>query len=251
MLNFPRLVNFLMVSAKISEFFDFFAKTARKFTFGRNFNKNGNFWYKIALVVENMIKNFIVNGSIDMIKGLEKYTEIELEEIKYGIESLYLAISKVVVILAISAILGLFKPALAFLILFNILRIPAFGLHASKSIWCWITSSISFIGIPFICINFKFPNLVIYIFTTLCLISFILFAPADTIKRPLINAKKRKRYKILSVLFSIIYIILIYTTKSVLLKNLLLFALIFETILILPITYKLFKLPYNNYKNYK
>jgi len=32
---------------------------------------------------------------------------------------------------------------------------------------------------------------------------------------------------------------------------LLMFALIFETILILPITYKLFKLPYRNYLTYK
>lgn len=198
-----------------------------------------------------MVKDFIVNGSINLIKGENKYNSTELEEIRYGIESLYLALSKVIVILTISAILGLFKISIIFLIMFNILRAFAFGLHASKSIWCWISSSISFICIPAICNLFNFHILFFIISSIICLISFMLFAPADTIKRPLINANKRKKYKIISVFLAIIYIIFIFIINNSLIKNMLMFALILETILILPITYKLFKLPYNNYKNYQ
>lgn len=198
-----------------------------------------------------MVKNFVVNSSMNLIKDLDKYDKTQLEEIKYGIESIYLTITKFVIITLISLLLGLQKEMLLLLILFNILRITAFGLHASKSIYCWISSSIAFIGIPFICKNITFPNITYIILPIICLLCFILYAPADTIKRPLINQKKRKIYKFFSITLCIIYQIGIIILKNILFKNLLMFSLILETILILPITYKVFKLPYKNYLNYK
>lgn len=198
-----------------------------------------------------MIKNFVVNSSINLIKDLDKYDKIQLEKIKYGIESIYLTITKFVIITLISLLLGLQKEMLLLLILFNILRITAFGLHASKSIYCWISSSIAFIGIPFICKNIIFSNITYIVLPNICLLCFILYAPADTIKRPLINQKKRKIYKFFSITLCIIYLIMIIILKNILFKNLLMFSLILESILILPITYKVFKLPYKNYLNYQ
>lgn len=198
-----------------------------------------------------MVKNFVVNSSMNLIKDLDKYDKIQLEEIKYGIEALYIAISKVVFILLMSLILGILKETILLLLLFNILRITAFGLHASKSIYCWISSSIAFIGIPFICKNITFSNITYIILPIICLLCFILYAPADTVKRPLINQKKRKIYKFFSITLCIIYLIMIIILKNILFKNLLMFSLILESILILPITYKVFKLPYKNYLNYK
>lgn len=188
---------------------------------------------------------------MNLIIGMNKYDKEKLEEIKYGLEGIYITLSKAVVILIISAILGLFKESIIFLLLFNILRIVAFGLHASKSLYCWISSSISFLLIPYLCVKFEFPLLFHIISCGISFISFILYAPADTVKRPLINKKKRIIYKVLSIVFAAIFVTLIFTISDVLLKNMLTFALILETILIIPITYKIFKLPYNNYKNYK
>ena len=198
-----------------------------------------------------MVKNFVVNSSMNLIKDLNKYDKIQLEKIKYGIESIYLTITKFVIITLISLLLGLQKEMLLLLILFNILRITAFGLHASKSIYCWISSSIAFIGIPFICKNIIFSNITYIILPIICLLFFILYAPADTVKRPLINQKKRKIYKFFSITLCIIYLIMIIILKNILFKNLLMFSLILESILILPITYKVFKLPYKNYLNYQ
>lgn len=200
--------------------------------------------------MENMIKNFVVNTSMNLVTDLNKYDETQLEEIKYGIESLYLTLSKIIVILILSIILNIFKQTIIFLGLFNILRLFAFGLHASKSIWCWISSTISFIVIPYICKIFILPDLIYYIFSIITIICFILFSPADTIKRPLINKNKRLIYKMLSIITSVIYMILIIIINNYLIKNLLLFSLILESILILPITYKIFKLPYKNYLKY-
>lgn len=198
-----------------------------------------------------MIKNFIINNSISLVNKTNKYNNTELEEIKYGLESIYLAMTKVVVILFISACIGLFKEAVLFLLIFNLVRATAFGLHASKSIWCWISSSISFLLIPFICKNVIFPTIFYIVASIITMIIFLLYAPADTVKRPLINKKKRKMYKILSVITALIFISLIFIIDNFLIKNMLIFALILESILILPITYKIFKLPYRNYLNYK
>ena len=198
-----------------------------------------------------MIKNFIINNSISLVNKTNKYNNTELEEIKYGLESIYLAITKVVVILFISACIGLFKEAVLFLLIFNLVRATAFGLHASKSIWCWISSSISFLLIPFICKNVIFPTIFYIVASIITMIIFLLYAPADTVKRPLINKKKRKMYKILSVITALIFISLIFIIDNFLIKNMFIFALILESILILPITYKIFKLPYKNYLNYK
>lgn len=198
-----------------------------------------------------MIKNFIINNSISLVNKTNKYNSIELEEIKYGLESIYLAITKVVVILFFSACIGLFKEAVLFLLIFNIVRATGFGLHASKSIWCWISSSISFLLIPFICKNVIFPTTFYIVTSIITMIIFLLYAPADTVKRPLINKKKRKLYKILSIITALIFISLIFIINNFLIKNMLIFALILESILILPITYKIFKLPYKNYLNYK
>ena len=198
-----------------------------------------------------MIKNFIINNSISLVNKTNKYNNTELEEIKYGLESIYLAMTKVVVILFISACIGLFKEAVLFLLIFNLVRATAFGLHASKSIWCWISSSISFLLIPFICKNVIFPTIFYIVASIITVIIFLLYAPADTVKRPLINKKKRKMYKILSVITALIFISLIFIIDNFLIKNMFIFALILESILILPITYKIFKLPYRNYLNYK
>lgn len=198
-----------------------------------------------------MIKNLIINNSMNLIKDLNKYNNEELEMIKYGIEGTYLGITKIVIILLISLALNLFKETILFFMLFNIIRIPGFGLHAKKSIWCWITSTISFIGIPIICKSFTFNYLFYLIAPIICIFFFLLYAPADTKKRPLTNKKKRKIYKIITTLIGIIYFIIITIVSNNYYKNILTFAMILQSILILPITYKIFNLSYNNYLNYK
>lgn len=203
------------------------------------------------IMVIEMIKNYIINKLMNIIENNNKYEKEQLESIKYGLESIYLLLTKFIVILCLSIILKIFKETLILLLLYNFLRAFAFGLHATKSIYCWIASLICFIIIPFICKYITFPTLFFIITSIITFICFILYSPADTKKRPLINKKKRKRFKILSIILSFIYIILIYIIKNPILKNTLAFSLILETILILPITYKLFKLPYNNYLNYK
>ena len=198
-----------------------------------------------------MIKNFVINNSMNIIKNNQNYNNEQQEEIKYGLEAIYLLITKFIIIFSIALLLGLFKESLLFFLFFNILRITAFGIHASKSIYCWISSIISFLALPYISKILILPNIFFIITTITCNILFIIYAPADTIKRPLINTKKRRIYKVVTIISSLILTIIIFIIQNNTIKNLIIFAMILQVILILPITYKIFNLPYNNYKNYK
>lgn len=178
------------------------------------------------------------------------YDEDKLDEIRYGLEATYLSITKLVVILFASFLLGIFKESVILLVLFNFLRLTGFGLHATKSWMCWVSSSITFLLVPFFCKFLVLPNYLLVAISVVCMINFILYAPADTVKRPLIHKKRRLFYKICTVLIASIYIALIFITKDTFLQNSLASAMLIEGALINPYIYKLFNLPYNNYKNY-
>lgn len=196
------------------------------------------------------MKKFIIKKCMNYIKKNTDYDNTKLKEIEYGIVSIYLTFSKFIVISFLCFLLGIFKEMLIFTLFFNILRLPAFGLHATKSWMCWLSSTIIFIIIPTLCI---YLNLDIYLKIIICLLCIILMfknAPADTKKKPIVNKKRRKIYKIISTLFAIIFSICAIIIKNNFLSNCLIFALILENCLISPTVYKLFKLPYNNYITY-
>ena len=178
------------------------------------------------------------------------YDNDKLDEIRYGLEATYLSITKLVVILGISLLLGIFKESVILLVLFNFLRLTGFGLHATKSWMCWVSSSITFLLVPFFCKSWVLPNYVLVAISVVCLINFLLYAPADTVKRPLIHKKRRLLYKVCTVLIASLYTVLIFITKDTFLQNSLASAMLIEGALINPYIYKLFNLPYNNYKNY-
>ena len=196
------------------------------------------------------MKEVFLNSSITLISKKKKYSNDDIEIIKYGLEALYLTITKTIIIFSLAYFLGIVKEVIMLLLTYNIIRAQAFGLHASKSIYCLISSIISFIGGAYLCKYLTLPNWIIIVTSIICVILLFLYAPADTHKRPLINTKKRKKFKFLSVTFGIIYTIIIILFIKFPITNFLLIGMILEVIMILPITYKIFNLPYNNYKNY-
>ena len=198
------------------------------------------------------MKRLILNKVIKFIKSNNhSITETQLEEIEYGLESIYLTITKMIIIFSLAAILGIFKEVIVLSIFYNVIRCTAFGIHATKSSYCLITSIIMFIGGVYICNYLSLVLITKFLIATICLICIFKYAPADTYKRPLINAKKRKRYKIISFISGSIFTILIIIYSKDVISNYLLVGMIESVIMIHPITYKLFKLPYDNYKNYK
>lgn len=198
------------------------------------------------------MKQKFLSFSLSLIK--EKHSDIDdikLDEIRYGLEGLYLTITKFIVISLLALILNIFKEMILLLIFFNILRRTGFGMHASKSLICLIASSLVFLLLP---LSAKYINLSLYIKSILSIIGVLLIfknTPADTIKRPLINKKKREKFKFITTIKCIIMCFCSFIIKYEYINNLLIIAVYIEVFLTSPYIYKLFHLSYNNYLNYE
>lgn len=197
------------------------------------------------------MKTFLLEKCLNIIKSTyPEYDRDKLDEIRYGLEAIYLSITKLVVILFISYLLGILKETICLCLAFNILRLSGFGLHATKSWMCWVSSSIIFLVFPYLCTFIKFSNTVLIIIALVLEINLLLFAPADTKKRPLVHKKKRIYWKIITGFTGCIFLYFILSTENMLVQNILLSAMFIEGALVNPFVYRIFKLPYNNYKTY-
>lgn len=193
------------------------------------------------------MKKIIMKKIMKYINNNSDYSKEQLLEIEYGLTGIYLTLSKMIIISIIASWLGLFKEMIIFMILFNIIRTTAFGLHATKSWICLLSSTIIFIVIPIIC-KYLFLHEYIKIILGLASIAFIFKnAPADTKKRPIVNKKRRLILRLTSTFISIIFIISSLVIYDNFISNCLIFACLLENCLISPTVYRIFKLPYNNY----
>ena len=183
-------------------------------------------------------------------KNKPDLNEEQLEIIEYGLEGLYLTIIKIIIILLLAIVLDILKETVLMIIFYNVTRFFTFGLHAKTSTACLITSLLLFIGGTYLATYLQIPLIVKIILSVICLILICIYAPADTEKRPLINPKKRKRFKIQSIIISIIMGVLIIYLNDSYISNFMVIGQLEAVIMILPITYKIYGLPYNNYKSY-
>lgn len=194
------------------------------------------------------MKEKFLDYTINYLKRYNDYSNEELKKLRYGLEGIYLTITKVIVILLVSLLLNIFFEVVIGIILFNIIRYFAFGFHAEKSLECLILSLFNFVLIPYILLNTTSSLLVDGVICGICLILILIFAPADTIKRPLKNKKKRVIRKILTLIIGIVYTILAVLLNNYFISDLLVSSLITTSIVICPLTYFIFRQPYNNYK---
>ena len=193
------------------------------------------------------MKKIIMNSCMKYIEKKTDYDKIKLAEIKYGLEAIYLMFEKLIFITIIALILGIFKEMVIYMLIYNLIRMPSFGLHATKSWMCLVSSTILFIGIPYLCIYLSIPIYLKIIIGILGICFMLKNAPADTKKKPIVNKKRRKIYKILSTILAIIFCLLSIFIKDNFISNCFLLALVLQNFMISPMVYKIFKLPYNNY----
>lgn len=197
-----------------------------------------------------MKKKFLSSSMNAIKKYYPEYDEEKLELVEYGLEVIYLTFTKVIIIYSLAYFLDILLETFLVSLCYNLIRFTAFGLHATKSIYCLIISLLTFMGGALLVINLNIPLLIKIILSIICVILIYKYAPADTEKRPIISQKRRKIYKIISTITGTIFTILIIVFNKHILSNYLLIGMIEAVITLLPITYKIFKLPYDNYKNY-
>ncbi len=195
------------------------------------------------------MKQAVLTKSLNFITKYKNYSEEDINKLKYGLEGIYLTITKMIIIVLLSIIFGIFREVIILLFLFNIIRYFGFGVHARKSSECLISSILLFIVFPFVFLKWSISKDILFYLSIISLITFIPFAPADTIKRVFKNKKKRYIRKILTILVGIIYLIISLMTKGKIMSKLLQLSIIIQAIVINPLTYKILKQSYNNYRN--
>lgn len=197
------------------------------------------------------MKKYVLRKCMRLVKkSYPNYNDEKLLEIEYGLEGMYLTITKCIILFIVALILGIFKEMIIIMLLYNGLRAFGFGLHATKSWICLVSSLIMFIGVTLIVIYVVIPLYIKVLILIICVSCFYLYAPADTEKHPLIKKRKRLILKITSIIVVIIYSFMCLYIDNSFVSNAILASILMETIIIVPITYKIFNLPYNNYKNY-
>lgn len=198
-----------------------------------------------------VMKSSFVNRSLNYLVKNNVCNDKQINIFKYTLESLYSLITKTGVVLLLSIIFKTFAITLITILLYSFLRGFAFGVHASKNIYCWMITLIIYIFGPLLIKHFIFPIEFIYLSFGIGLLALLLWAPADTPSRPLLDKKKRTMNKIFAITLSIIFILTSFYFNNANYYEIVSFLLLLEAICICPLTYKLFNIPYRNYQNYK
>ncbi|KNY30003.1 accessory gene regulator ArgB-like protein [Pseudobacteroides cellulosolvens] len=185
----------------------------------------------LSIKITNLIKS-----SMD---GIDEEKE---EVLKYGLDIIIYNTFLLAFFFMSALILGVLKPVVISLIVYGSLRIAAGGAHAKTRTLCFIISVITFYGpvliSKFFLINSLIPSVIIFIMNILAI---IVYAPADTLEKPIISKKLRLYQKLSSFVIAIIIFLIslrVYNIDKVI-YNVILFSIIPFLLLLSPLGYKL------------
>lgn len=197
---------------------------------------------------EEVKEKFIVS-IVNLAKRNKEYSNEDVEVMRYALEGIYLTFTKILVITLIACLLGLFKEYIWFVLLYTPIRSVSFGWHANTTKECWVVSILAFILIPYTFSIITINRITKIILLTFSIFIFAWYSPADTKKKPIINKKRRLMFKVVSLI-----IILVYSyyalNNSNLISNLMIASLLYQSLLINPLIYKITHQEFNNYKTY-
>lgn len=195
------------------------------------------------------MKEKFIASVVNLAKRKKEYTEEEVAIMRYALEGIYLTFTKILVITLIAALLGLFKEYIWFVLLYTPIRSVSFGWHANTTKECWVVSILAFILIPYTFSIITINRITKIILLTFSIFIFALYSPADTKKRPIVNKKRRLMFKVASLIITLVYCC--YSFKhSNLISNLMIASLLYQSLLINPLIYKITQQEFNNYKTY-
>lgn len=179
------------------------------------------------------------------VKSLNKYDDVKLAEIRYGLEGFYLQVTKLIIIFALALLLKIGRQTLIFIGFSFLIRTFSSGFHANSSFQCLVISILIFIGLPILANYIHFNVLALCIIYFCLAIGYFILAPKDSIKKPIVNNKKRFWLKIISVIIVIIYFIVSLLINNEIIINLMTLALLNQLLMLSPIPYWMFGQKYN------
>lgn len=199
-------------------------------------------------------KNYIeeiANNLTQVLKNRSKNPSFNENIVRYGIEIVLINFTKIAFIMALAAMLNIFWTILIIMISYGALRRYAFGVHASTSLGCTLTTIICFFSGAFLSSYVLENKFILAGMFTISIISILAFSPADTEARPLLGKKKRDKLKRKSIYVGLITFILAMYMKDFRIGFLIAYGNLLEAFMIMPVTYKVFKRRYKNYERYE
>lgn len=171
------------------------------------------------------------------------------EVIRYGLELIIGELPKSIVILGIALLLGIFKYTILSILIIMPYRYFSGGLHLKTHIGCIVGTTAFYIGNVYISklivnldsIEKIFLYSIVFIFSIYMI---TLYAPADTENVPILRKKDRKIRKICSYIVIIIMLILSLTLKNVIIKNMFIIGMLFQSVTISKLAYCIFNVKF-------
>lgn len=187
---------------------------------------------------------------VQFIENNSSTSESNLEKIHYGLLVFILNTLHTIILFLIAYFLGILTYAFIAYSLFACVRLFASGVHSSSTLSCCISTYTFIFGNVYISLNTEKNIVLTCIIFLLSFILMFLYAPADTLERPLVSKNLRKSLKIKSLVLVSINFACAILIKNKIYANLITYAVLEAAFVITPLAYKLFNKKYNNYKNF-
>lgn len=159
-----------------------------------------------------------------------------VKQVIYGIESLYINLSKLFIVLLIAYLMDNFTEVLCLLFFSRFLRKYSYGLHLSTSLNCLLFSIILINFLPRLTVNLNLVSRLIIL--ALSFLSITLYSPATTKKGRQLSTEEYKLAKTYSSIIASLYCVL-SAIKMPLLSFSCFNALIIQSIIVNPALFKL------------
>ena len=176
-------------------------------------------------------------------KEMPDINDERAEVINYGLQLIIGEIPKLIIIITIAYILKVLDLSILVLILLLPYRTVSGGVHLQSHIGCIVATSVFYIGNAVLSNYIVLTRTVEYIITGIVwafsMIMIKLYAPADTEEVPILRKKERTTKKILSYIVMTLSLIASLIIKNTVISNLLLFGVLFQTVAITRLMYKI------------
>lgn len=187
-------------------------------------------------VISRQLTEYVTDGDTDI---------REKETIEYGIYMFFSETVKIIAVVSIAAMAGRLKDTLIIMAVLGLLRNYMGGVHA-KTQWGCFLSYTATVFLIYCGGNYLYSYMassIILLLLPPVLWAVGKYAPADTEFKPLLSSKMTRKYRI----YSLVLVVACYAAFIVFpapYKYYIGFSVIAEGVLILPITYKLYKIKY-------
>lgn len=201
--------------------------------------------------MQPLTRTMAVRGVDKLCRYIPAPDELYRAKMVYGLETFIINTTKLTIIFAASAWLGLLLQTAAVMLGYILIRRWSFGLHAKHSAVCTVVSLSVFVLAPYLLAGAEIRQLLIVVIFATLVVLLGLYAPADTEARPLLDPENRQRLRRKAVVAGLVIMAVALAMPCQHTALLITFGACFQIITILPITYKILKRRNKNYETYE